>query len=50
MVANDLGLAPGMCGKMGQSVPVSVGQPTIRIAELLVGGTRTPLGRGQMQP
>ncbi len=39
MVANDLKLAPGTCGKEGQGVPVSVGQPTIRIAELTVGGT-----------
>jgi TldD protein len=39
MVANDLRLAPGTCGKEGQGVPVSVGQPTIRISELTVGGT-----------
>jgi TldD protein len=39
MVANDLKLAPGTCGKEGQAVPVSVGQPTIRISELTVGGT-----------
>src|SRR6266849_5568369 len=39
MVANDLKLAPGTCGKEGQGVPVSVGQPTIRISELTVGGT-----------
>jgi TldD protein len=40
MVANDLSLSPGTCGKDGQSVPVSVGQPHLRIAELTVGGTR----------
>ena len=40
MVADDLELAPGTCGKEGQSVPVSVGQPHLRIAELTVGGTR----------
>ncbi|HVH65390.1 MAG TPA: TldD/PmbA family protein [Candidatus Acidoferrum sp.] len=39
MIASDLKLAPGTCGKEGQAVPVSVGQPTIRIAELTVGGT-----------
>ncbi|TMD19981.1 MAG: TldD/PmbA family protein [Chloroflexi bacterium] len=39
MIANDLKLAPGTCGKEGQGVPVSVGQPTIRISELTVGGT-----------
>jgi TldD protein len=40
MVADDLSLSPGTCGKEGQSVPVSVGQPHLRIAELTVGGTR----------
>jgi TldD protein len=39
MIGNDLKLAPGTCGKEGQWVPVSVGQPTIRISELTVGGT-----------
>jgi TldD protein len=39
MVGNDLRLAPGTCGKDGQGVPVSVGQQTIRISELTVGGT-----------
>ncbi len=40
MIGNDLELAPGTCGKEGQAVPVSVGQPTLRISELTVGGTR----------
>ncbi len=42
MVANDMALDTGIgtCGKDGQSVPVGVGQPTLKIDELTVGGTK----------
>jgi TldD protein len=42
MVANDLKLdsGVGVCGKDGQSVPVGVGQPSLKIDELTVGGTQ----------
>ncbi|MCE2896618.1 MAG: metalloprotease TldD [Betaproteobacteria bacterium] len=41
MIGNDMCLDPGVgtCGKEGQSVPVGVGQPTLRIDALTVGGT-----------
>jgi len=38
-MALDSGI--GTCGKDGQSVPVGVGQPTMRIDDLTVGGTST---------
>ena len=43
MIGNDMSLDPGVgtCGKDGQSVPVGVGQPTLRIDGLTVGGTES---------
>ena len=43
MIGNDMELDPGVgtCGKDGQGVPCGVGQPTIRIDGLTVGGTAT---------
>ena len=41
MIGNDMRLdsGVGVCGKEGQSVPVGVGQPTLRIEDIIVGGT-----------
>ncbi len=43
LIGNDMKLDEGVgtCGKDGQSVPVGVGQPTLRIDGLTVGGTKT---------
>jgi TldD protein len=42
MLGNDYELSDGMwtCGKDGQSVPVGVGTPTVRISKITVGGTK----------
>ena len=39
MVGNDFGIEVGTCGKSGQGVPVSDGEPTLRIPSILVGGS-----------
>lgn len=40
-VGNDLGFSIGTCGKNGQEAPISCGQPTIRIPQIIVGGTQS---------
>ena len=42
MVGDDLNLDPGIgtCGKEGQSVPVGVGQPSLKVDMITVGGTQ----------
>ncbi len=40
MVANNLLSAQGMCGSLSGSIPTDVGQPTIRVSEITVGGRK----------
>ncbi len=39
-VGNNLSLGQGMCGSVSGSIPTDVGQPTIRVQEMVVGGNR----------
>ncbi|WP_022671108.1 TldD/PmbA family protein [Hippea alviniae] len=39
MVGNDFGVEVGTCGKSGQGVPVTDGEPTVRIPSIMVGGS-----------
>ncbi|ELX4135854.1 TldD/PmbA family protein [Vibrio vulnificus] len=38
MVGKDMALAPGMCGSVSGSVPTTVGQPSLKVDKILVGG------------
>ena len=42
MIGNDMKLDPGIgtCGKDGQGVPVGVGQPTVKMRGITIGGTQ----------
>ena len=37
-VARDLSTEPGMCGSMSGSIPTEVGQPHVRVTQIVVGG------------
>ena len=37
-VGSDLKLGQGMCGSVSGSIPTNVGQPTIRVSEMIIGG------------
>jgi TldD protein len=43
MLGHDFEMSDGIwtCGKEGQSVPVGIGTPTVKIGAITVGGTRT---------
>ena len=41
MIANDnFAMATGMCGSLSGSIPTNVGQPTIRVQNITVGGRK----------
>ena len=37
-IGRNMWMAPGMCGSQSGSIPTNVGQPRIRVAEIVVGG------------
>jgi TldD protein len=39
-IGNDLDFAPGFCGKNGQAASNEVGQPTVLVSEITIGGTK----------
>ena len=51
MIGNDMALDPGIgtCGKQGQGVPVGVGQPSLRLDRITVGGTARLIQRDFLQ-
>ena len=38
MVGQDFALAPGMCGSVSGAIPTTVGQPALKVDQILVGG------------
>ena len=38
MVSSDLEYSPGFCGASSGSIPVTIGEPTIKVSSILVGG------------
>jgi len=38
MISDNLAMAQGMCGSVSGSIPTNVGQPAIKIDEIIVGG------------
>ena len=40
MVSDNLEYGPGMCGATSGNVPVTIGQPTVKVSNILVGGNK----------